>query len=285
MSAGVISVRERDCRGCVSRVRSEWFTAARSWATLCSGQPRRARERRRTTERQRADIDRRPLKLSAAALRGRLGPSQLVPRWAGRSSCSTTNDGTLYTRYEPRLPPSYSANWSKLDSVLSVLHVLSHLHAPSIWFLIARYIAQTHLTNPMAGDRQRSLRFWFLLAVLVNTLPILFHSFTSLDKSGAMLDFVGAGSFFSAPFPVVIHSQEILQLPPSRAGRSFHSTIQSFFCSGSKSTLHTKRFSPAGATNPQTTQSHDPYLPQVSHISTHAAPKNDLAVIQNWNPQ
>jgi len=78
-----------------------------------------------------------------------------------------------------------------LDSLLYELFLCSYLLDPSIIRLIFRALSQSQLSRPR--DMDRTLRFFFLFACLINTGPILRHIVnpSHYEERGLLLDFIG----------------------------------------------------------------------------------------------
>ncbi|TBU31564.1 hypothetical protein BD309DRAFT_886759 [Dichomitus squalens] len=79
-----------------------------------------------------------------------------------------------------------------LSSLLYQLHTVSFLLSPRLWPLLCRIATQFQFSRPRDIDSQRSLRFWFILVVLVNLQSFYNHIFKGpAEGRSIILDFVG----------------------------------------------------------------------------------------------
>jgi hypothetical protein len=82
----------------------------------------------------------------------------------------------------------------QFDALLYQLHVLSFFLSPSLWSLCCRILSQIQCTKPRTFDPNRSLRFWYLLIILLNATSFWHHAVEGAAVGKAVvLDFVGMG--------------------------------------------------------------------------------------------
>ncbi|KAF9529377.1 hypothetical protein CPB83DRAFT_852563, partial [Crepidotus variabilis] len=81
---------------------------------------------------------------------------------------------------------------SSLDSFLYQLHTLSFVLSPSLWVYVCRLIAQFQCSRPRELDSNRSLRFYYMMIILLNLPSVVKHSTRgAVDGRAFVLDFVG----------------------------------------------------------------------------------------------
>ncbi|KAI0705007.1 hypothetical protein C8T65DRAFT_810050 [Cerioporus squamosus] len=98
-----------------------------------------------------------------------------------------------------------------LTSLLYQLHTVSFLLSPRLWPFICRLSTQFQFSRPREIDSQRSLRFWFILIVLVNLQCFYNHVVKGASEGRSIiLDFVGVAhkpskaTLLSLDFTIVI---------------------------------------------------------------------------------
>ncbi|KAH9929532.1 uncharacterized protein BXZ73DRAFT_90387 [Epithele typhae] len=80
------------------------------------------------------------------------------------------------------------------NSLLYQLHTISFLLSPRLWPFIVRMSTQFQFTRPRDVDSQRSLRFWFIVVVVINLQSLFYHIFSGPSENRSIvLDFVGIG--------------------------------------------------------------------------------------------
>ncbi|KAF8633288.1 hypothetical protein AX17_004463 [Amanita inopinata Kibby_2008] len=81
---------------------------------------------------------------------------------------------------------------SSFDALLYQLHTLSFFLAPSLSSLFCRLIAQSQCTKPRDYEMARSLRFYLVVIVMLNSPSLWNHTMqTSSSDRAVVLDFVG----------------------------------------------------------------------------------------------
>ena len=100
-------------------------------------------------------------------------------------------------------PPTGSSrtDWDhpQLNSLLYQLHTVSFLLSPRLWPLLLRISTQSQFTRPRSIDSQRSLRFWFILVLVVHAQSLIQHIlFGGAEERSIILDFVGIGMSYVA---------------------------------------------------------------------------------------
>ncbi|KAI0743928.1 hypothetical protein C8Q80DRAFT_1184089 [Daedaleopsis nitida] len=81
-----------------------------------------------------------------------------------------------------------------LDSLLYQLQTVSFLLSPRLWPFVCRLASQFPFSRPREVDSQRSLRYWFILVLLVNMQCFYYHAFHgAAEGRSIVLDFVGIG--------------------------------------------------------------------------------------------
>jgi len=79
-----------------------------------------------------------------------------------------------------------------LSTLLYQLHTLSFLLSPSVWIFLGRVISHFHFSGPRDLDPTRSLRFWYILIIIVNSGALWNHAKEGAAQGRAVvLDFVG----------------------------------------------------------------------------------------------
>ncbi|KAI0779698.1 hypothetical protein C8Q74DRAFT_1316215 [Fomes fomentarius] len=79
-----------------------------------------------------------------------------------------------------------------LNSLLYQLQTVSFLLSPRFWPFLCRLATQFQFSRPREIDSQRSLRFWFILIILVNIQCFYQHAFHgAAEGRSIILDFVG----------------------------------------------------------------------------------------------
>ncbi|PIL36088.1 hypothetical protein GSI_01748 [Ganoderma sinense ZZ0214-1] len=94
-----------------------------------------------------------------------------------------------------------------LNSLLYQLHTISFLLSPRLWPLLCRIATQFQFSRPRDIDPQRSLRFWFILVVLVNLQSFYNHVLRGpAAERSIVLDFVGLAHKPSKAFLLCLDS-------------------------------------------------------------------------------
>ena len=95
----------------------------------------------------------------------------------------------------------------QLTSLLYQLQTVSFLLSPRLWPFLCRLATQFQFSRPREIDSQRSLRFWFILIVLVNIQCFYQHAFNgAAEGRSIILDFVGVGESGSCPRVGMVYS-------------------------------------------------------------------------------